>query len=368
MADRLIFYSIFAVFPLGFSIYLPIGNQGKIPLIDIAVFLFILASLVNKKHIKKIFLKKQILIFLFVSLLAIAINMILKNQNTTTDLFYFIRISVYFLFYIRIFSVFTRKNAFTINWVLLISGSIFSAFGILQYLLYPDLRNLVYLGWDPHYFRLFSTVFDPNFAGIIIILTFFQLIFIIASDKKSVFRFIYPFVLIMLLVAIYLTRSRSAYLSFISGMLVLIFFKKYINPMLIGLTTIIILLSSFIPKPALNVLDTFRVASSMSRVNNWLIALKLGFSNILTGVGYSQARFSDSSLLYIFCATGIFSLITFLNILFKIFQFSLKKDKQLLVVTVVIIVSSFFNNTLFYPFVAVWFFAFLASSVIRYSS
>lgn len=368
MVAKFLFYSIFAVFPFGLIVYLPLGNQGKIPLLDIITFLFILSTLFVMKPVKKIFLKKQLLIFLFVSLFTITINMIIRKQDNVTDLFYFIRISIYSLFYTKVFSIFNKNNVFKINWVLLGSGCIFSGFGILQYILYPDLRNLMYLGWDPHYFRLFSTVFDPNFAGIIIVLTFFQLIFIISSDKKYIYRFIYPIVLIVLLVAIYLTRSRSAYLSFISGMLVLIFFKKYINKMLIGVITIIIIFSSLIPKPAFNVLDTLRVPSSISRVNNWLIALKIGFSNILTGVGYLQARFSDSSLLYIFCATGFFSLIAFLNILLKIFQFSLKKDKQLFVVTVVVIVSSFFNNTLFYPFVAVWFFAFLASSVIRYSS
>ncbi|MBI2029106.1 hypothetical protein HYT02_01685 [Candidatus Gottesmanbacteria bacterium] len=368
MVARFLFYSIFAVYPLGLIVYFPIASQGKIPFLDIITCLFIISTLFVRNPVKKIFLKKQILIFLFVSLLAIAINMILKNHYSISDLFYFIRISFYFLFYIRIFFVFNKSNAFRINWILLISGFVFSAFGLLQYLLYPDLRNLMYLGWDPHYFRLFSTVFDPNFAGIIIVLTFFQLIFIMWLDKKSVYRFLYPLLIIILLVAIYLTRSRSAYLSFISGMIVLIFFKKYINKMLIGVTAIVILLSSFIPKPAFNVLDTFRVSSSISRVNNWLIALKLGFANILTGVGYSEASFSDSSLLYIFGATGILSLAALFNVLFKIFRFSLKKDKELFVITVVVIVSSFFNNTLFYPFVAVWFFAFLASSVIRYSS
>ncbi len=40
--------------------------------------------------------------------------------------------------------------------------------GLMQFILYPDLRNLYYLGWDPHYYRVFSTLLDPNFAGITI--------------------------------------------------------------------------------------------------------------------------------------------------------------------------------------------------------
>ena len=52
-------------------------------------------------------------------------------------------------------------------------GTTLSFFGLVQYVLYPELRNVSYLGWDPHYYRLFSTLFYPNFVGILIVITFF---------------------------------------------------------------------------------------------------------------------------------------------------------------------------------------------------
>lgn len=367
---KFLFYCIFVMFPFGLVINIPFGERGKISLIDLAVLLFVLVSLIKGKKIeKKLFLKKQILLFMFISLLTITINLVFKNSNTATiDIFYFVRISLYSLFYIRVISLFKKVEALRINKTLLICGVIFSIFGLMQYLLYPDLRNLVYLGWDPHYYRLFSTLFDPNFAGIILVLTFFQFIFLDSDRQTKSFSVFNIGIMFILLVSIYLTRSRSAYLSLLTGLLALLFAKNYINRRLVALIGFIILSSSLNPKPPISVLDVFRVASSVYRINNWLFAFKTGFANFISGVGFSNARFSDSSFLYVFAATGIFGLISYLKIWINILKLGFNKDRQLFIVALILISSSFFNNTLFYPFVAVWFFAFLASSVIRQSS
>ena len=49
---------------------------------------------------------------------------------------------------------------------------------------YPDLRNLWYLGWDPHYYRVFATLLDPNYVGILLVLTIFVWIYIWVNNKK----------------------------------------------------------------------------------------------------------------------------------------------------------------------------------------
>ncbi|MEK7079436.1 MAG: hypothetical protein AAB929_05195, partial [Patescibacteria group bacterium] len=35
----------------------------------------------------------------------------------------------------------------------------------LQYIFYPNLRNLLYQGWDPHLYRVFGAFFEPYLAG-----------------------------------------------------------------------------------------------------------------------------------------------------------------------------------------------------------
>ena len=53
---------------------------------------------------------------------------------------------------------------------MLISGSLIVLLGFIQLMFYPALRNLYYLGWDEHLYRMFSTFLDPNFAGAFFVL------------------------------------------------------------------------------------------------------------------------------------------------------------------------------------------------------
>src|SRR3989304_8999963 len=51
---------------------------------------------------------------------------------------------------------------------LLFFSSAIAVFGLAQYILIPDTRFLAVLNWDDHYYRLLSTLLDPNFTGIIL--------------------------------------------------------------------------------------------------------------------------------------------------------------------------------------------------------
>ena len=87
----------------------------------------------------------------------------------------------------------------------------FGILGLMQFFLYPDLRNLMYLGWDPHYYRLFSTLLDPNFVGIILVLT---LILGCGLWKKKQKNFFLMIGQLIGFVSLLLTYSRSSYVSF----------------------------------------------------------------------------------------------------------------------------------------------------------
>lgn len=102
-----------------------------------------------------------------------------------------------------------RAHTLYTSTALLLAG-----WGLLQYFLLPDLRFIAIAGYDDHFYRLASTLLDPNFAGLIFTMTLsFYL------SRRALF---WP-TIILLLLALWLTYSRAAYLAFGLNQLYLIY-------------------------------------------------------------------------------------------------------------------------------------------------
>ena len=84
---------------------------------------------------------------------------------------YLIRLTVYILFLISLRLTF-QKKPMALRMLVTTLGLLYVWFGLIQYAFLPDTRFLFNLGWDDHYYRLMSTLLDPNFAGMIFVLTF----------------------------------------------------------------------------------------------------------------------------------------------------------------------------------------------------
>lgn len=237
---------------------------------------------------------------------------------------------------------------------LFFTGSAFSVLGLLQYILYPNLRNLWYLGWDPHYFRLFSTFLDPNYAGLFIVLTIFLGLHI---NKR-----LWPVQIINLL-ALYLTYSRGSYLAFASGVVIWIVMKKQWK-WLFGLPVFAVLI--LLPKPGGDTLRLTRVDSTVSRVENWQEATKLCMKSPLIGYGFNTLRFIprtgeteitshaaagvDNSFLFLLVTTGFVGLVSYLWLLW-----SMRSSSPLYwAAMTTTLVHSMFTNSLFYPWILLW--------------
>ncbi|MBU1110279.1 O-antigen ligase family protein [Patescibacteria group bacterium] len=78
--------------------------------------------------------------------------------------------------------------ALRISSYLLLSITIFSLLGLVQFLLFPDFSKYIQHGWDPHYYRLLSTFFDPNFAGIFLILGFVLAVSLLLTRNSNKLR------------------------------------------------------------------------------------------------------------------------------------------------------------------------------------
>jgi O-antigen ligase len=252
-------------------------------------------------------------------------------------------------------------------------------FGLIQYLLYPNLRFLMYMGWDPHYYRLFSTFFDPNFAGIIIVLTFF-LGMQLWKQKHQLY------ITIGNTLALFLTYSRSSYLAFIAGLVTYSIFEKKWKMLVVA--TIFVFLVVIVPKPGGNTLMLTRMESTLARIGNWQESLAIIAQSPGYGHGFNTLRFVreqtqedfgymsragaglDSSILFLLATTGIIGTVLYGWIITRVIIFYGKLSKphvllqMWLTILVGLLVHSLFTNSLFYPWVMIWIWVYLAANEV----
>jgi O-antigen ligase len=270
------------------------------------------------------------------------------------------------------------------SYVLLFSGTVVVLLGFIQYFFYPSLRNLYYLGWDEHLYRLFSSFLDPNFAG-----AFFALFFIYTLNfirdflnKNEKIKFILTsFIAFLTFIALYLTYSRSALIMLLAGIVVYLFLikkKKFIFLILLSVILLILVLPKTFETEGTNFL---RATSSDARISTAKEALTVIQTNPVYGVGFNAYRFAeqklglingpdwqtthggagtDNSFLFVLATTGIVGLIAFLHLLYKIFflgRLNVGKNKFALVLIpslAGLIIGSLFINSLFYVFILEW--------------
>jgi len=95
-------------------------------------------------------------------------------QNLISSL-YFIRLAIYLLFFCYLFFHLKQiKLRFNNELLFLFIAVLITSF--IQYFFYPDLQNLIYLGWDPHYNRMFGVFFDTSTAAAVFGLSFLFMI------------------------------------------------------------------------------------------------------------------------------------------------------------------------------------------------
>lgn len=248
------------------------------------------------------------------------------------------------------------------------SGIAIGLLGLIQYAWYPDLRNLYYLGWDPHYQRLFSTLLDPNFTGIIVALA---ALLLIGLAKKQIAPIVRIIGLGITLGSLVLTYSRSSIIAFFVGLIVWGILTKR-TWLVAGIAAVLIGVVAVVPHTGEG-RNLLRTVSSFARVENADRALNLIREKPLLGHGFNILRFValerswidesvapsksaagfDMSLLFVGSTTGIIGLMVYGWLLVSLFRLG-SRDAMYLSSLTAICVHSLFINSVFYPWVMVW--------------
>lgn len=369
-----LFLLTLVLFPFGELIRISLGNDIILKPLDVSVGLttisYVIYLLTNKKELKgKLYIPG--LSFIGIATLSLIYNSFSLSPNEfLTSFSYLARWVLYFGIYF-VSASFDQKFKHLAFKFLMGAGIGILLLGFIQYLWYPDLRNLYYLGWDEHLYRLFSTFLDPNFTGAFLVLF---LLFTL-----SVFSPVLP---IGILLAVLLTYSRSAYLMLlISGGLFLILQKKFkILFGLLGILAVFIFVSTqFVSSEGTKLV---RTTSSISRIDSDKKAIGIITSHPVLGVGFNAYRYAlqkenlqnptkaleqhansspDTSLLFVLATTGVLGLSAYLYLYITILKNAYKVFKKgnmlgLCVFSCMIglLINSVFINSLFFPSIMLW--------------
>ena len=374
-------FSIFFLFGLilGQVGGISLGGGITVYVMDIAL-ICLLAYMIF--HLPKIppllFLRMPILLFgaaCFVSLIANFAKF--PFIEVLTSSLYAFRWVAYAALYVAIY-VLPQRPIWWL-WGLYSTGVSVAALGLVQYFWYPYLRNLSYLGWDPHLYRVFSTFLDPNFAAIFFVLTLWLGTYLWFQNKQ---RWIVGLGEIVVFIALLLTYSRSGYLALVFGIVAMAVFSKHAKQAIVIILLFIGMLFLLPHKDGEGV-KLFRTVSTVARVGNWQRGFTLIKEAPLLGHGFNTLRYVqrkygwvddaqivshagaglDNSMEYVWATTGVLGFGIYLWLLARIFRMGKSvlqsvKFRQLGIVIITTMVSvvihSQFSNSLFFPQIAMW--------------
>lgn len=271
---------------------------------------------------------------------------------------YLLRLFFYFLFFTYLYFYYQKKEKKDLVLGFLIFSFLTIIFSFVQFFLYPNLRNLAYLGWDVHQNRVFGVFFDTSVAASIYGLFF---LFWLNYNNTRYFWLLPPLFLLL-----YFTYSRFVIFSFFLTLFLFFLKKSSLRYFFITLVFLIFLLIFFPQKSGVGV-NLNRFFSIESRIKENILGIEMGLKNLLFGIGYNRIRFfrqknnllwqSDfniyhgassfqSTYVTLFVATGVVGLLFFGKGLIKLINCS----KEFFYLIFFIAISSLADNLLLHPF------------------
>jgi O-antigen ligase len=385
---KVVFFLILIVFPFGQLLrwQLPFLPEVRLQPLDFLTF-----SLVCLWFFRKIFRKEKWVPPVFFKEMALfgviaAISLLLKVlelplKEFLPAFFYLLRLWNWFFFYWAL-TDFLARESFPLTKYLVLEGVAIAFLALSQYLLLPDTRFLLFLGWDDHFFRAIGSFLDPAFTGLLLALAFFVWITEVLKRRKPAAFWLAGGIILL---ALALTFSRLSYLVLLAG-LAIIFWQEKRRLAYLFFGGLFVVLLWFLPKPAGEGVNLWRLSSFIARSENYRQVWQVIQKHWLFGVGFNTYRYTqrdadfvqpnrwvvpdlwqksnaaagaDNSFLFVWATTGIFGLLSYLWWWGKIIAKSWRGRKTgagllVLASVVAITVSSLAVNSLFYPWVLGW--------------
>lgn len=357
-------------------IKIPGGFEGGIYISDVFVLCLFLVwgvdRIVNRRLFVDIITLGQLL---FLGTTAISLTFALSWLSTVQFIgagFYWIRIALYFAIYPITLDFVVRTNLKIEKFLFMIT-LIFAIIGLVQFLVLPDFSQYAAYGWDPHYYRVLSTFFDPNYAGLFLVMGLLVLLNKYYTPMNKTARLLLLGTIGIVGVAILLTFSRSTYLALALGVSLFSLLKD--KRIFVGMIILGILALATVPRVRDRVIGAINIDETAKlRLIEYQDSLQMIREKPLLGYGFNTLRYAkeeagqfrdqrgvnqssglagagtDSSILFVWLTGGLVSLLSYIILILSIVRESLHSNHKalLLGVTAAIIVHSQFVNSFFY--------------------
>ncbi len=309
------------------------------------------------------------LTILFVCLIAGWLGAFSGGQDLTTPLLYTARLCAYLIWFGLLFS-YSATIAPRLRWKLVLLGGLLAAWGIIQYVLLPDVRFLAALGWDDHYARLVGTQLDPGFTGMMLIICFIVSWFVETPTIHRKGTGLISSLLIgsqsLMIVALALTFSRASYVALFIGAAILVMQRSRRFFKLIALSSLLAVSILLAPKPTGEGVVLTRMSTVTSRISTnalwisqltplqWLVGRGAWVQPTTSSQGVlpDHANAADAVIVTVLSGVGGLGMVALCWLAYLSLQY-VKADSLAWPVIASVLTHSFFNNTLLQPFVLV---------------
>lgn len=375
-------FSYLVVFPFGQLGRIEIIAPITLHLVDIAVFIFVffwLISLARRRTLPNPPLRQEFLAFLAAAGFSLFLGASkVVWQEAFIGFLYLFRFAVYVLFYFAVWDLARQERELRTKLfnALLVIGAFISVFGLFQYFAFPDLRMLLFYGWDEHYFRLAGTFLDPGFTGILLV--FFLILVFSRLGQGGIGE--NAGLSFLGITSLLLTYSRASYLAFLAVLLNLNIVRRNTG-FVLAILTLFVLGVFVLPRPGGEGVRLERTSTILARFESYKETWETIRENPLFGVGFNLYAFfrpdlndcgsldgvhpchsasgADSGFLFVFATTGIVGLLAYLYLWLRILILGWRKrftapGLVLLLSSIALLIHSNFSNSLFYPWVLGW--------------
>src|SRR3989344_3034990 len=348
---------VFGLIVLGQLERIQITQTIAIYLHEVVMGLLLFKWFVSKRRIWS--LEWSVIAVIGVTGLSLVVHIFQEGMTWFAGL-YWLRFSVYISFLPLLVELRKKDLVESLYPLLLGVGGGWVLGGIGQYLLFPDTRELKWLGWDDHYYRAIGSIFDPNFLGVLLVLT---LILVVKFRQKlgTYFWVVGGITWLTLL----LTYSRSGYMSLMAAGLVLALRERWVRKLAwIGLVLFLTAIW-FLPRPGGEGVRLERVYSIRQRFESQKRAVAIFIAHPVLGVGFNNYRSymvsdfpavladhvsgPDNSYLFILATTGILGAAAFGWFGYQLVRV-LRRDSWFLASVGAVAMHALFNNSWFYNF------------------
>lgn len=384
--ETLIFLFL-VIFPFGQLVRIPVQFFSEtivIHPIDVVAGLSLIYFLIAKLAQPKI--SKYIYAFLAAAVFSLLFSLTLfESSEILKGSLYLLRLFSYVGFFMVVRNYAKSKDRKSTLLLSLIAVSVFTAiYSWIQLFWLPDLRDLKFLGWDDHKYRLTGGFLDPGFTGIILVLGFLASLTHYLKSKKYTSLIASVF----LVLSVVFTYSRASYLALFAGLLTTILLvKRGVKVVFITVVLIFLITIPILPRSLSEGAQLERTHSIFAKVSDYKQTVLVIKESPVFGVGYNNLCLakvkvfnidntvshscsgSDSSLLFVFATTGIVGLIIFAYAGWSSIK-GVKRDVYGIAFTAsvaALFVHSLFLNSLFYSWVMGWIAVLLAIALPKRS-